>query len=187
VVITVDGGAPTNWETFLRLRRTDTRQFDGCHGGSPQDYVARRPNYARIDLGDPVSLSIASLSWNWIRRLRDTDKMKVVLKGILTHEDAILATNNSIDGIIISKPRRSPVYKKSRVDCICPDPAKKLILLSHLASHGRYIRTIITSTPAQAARPTDSNRFGRIDEKGEGCSDLGSTGCGRVEHYRDSD
>jgi isopentenyl diphosphate isomerase/L-lactate dehydrogenase-like FMN-dependent dehydrogenase len=102
VVITVDGGAPTNWETFLRLRRTDTRQCDGCHGRGAQDYGARRPNYQGIDLSDPASLNIANVTWGWIRRLRDTVKMKIVLKGILTHEDATLAADNGIDGIIVS-------------------------------------------------------------------------------------
>jgi isopentenyl diphosphate isomerase/L-lactate dehydrogenase-like FMN-dependent dehydrogenase len=102
VVVTVDGGAPTNWETFLRLRRTDTRQCDACHGGGAQDYAARRPNYAGIDVSDPASLNIAIVTWDWIRRLRDTIKMKIVLKGILTREDAKLAVDNGIDGIIVS-------------------------------------------------------------------------------------
>src|SRR6516162_2034833 len=102
VVVTVDGGAPTNWETFLRLRRTDTRQCDACHGGGAQDYAARRPNYAGIDVSDPASLNIAIVTWDWIRRLRDTIKMKIVLKGILTREDAKLAADNGIDGIIVS-------------------------------------------------------------------------------------
>jgi 4-hydroxymandelate oxidase len=102
VVVTVDGGAPTNWETFLRLRRTDTRQCDSCHGKGAQDFVARRPNYAGIDVSDPASLNIVNVTWGWIRRLRDTVKMKIVLKGILTHEDAGLAADNGIDGIIVS-------------------------------------------------------------------------------------
>ena len=102
VVVTVDGGAPTNWETLLRLRRTDTRQCDSCHGKGAQDYAARRPNYAGIDVSDPTSLNIANLTWDWIRRLRDTVEMKIVLKGILTQEDAKLAADNGIDGIIVS-------------------------------------------------------------------------------------
>ena len=101
-VITVDGGAPTNWETFLRLRRTDTLQCDGCHGRGSQDFGARRPNYAGIDLSDPASLNIGGVTWDWIRRVRDTVKMKIVLKGILRHEDAKLAADNGIDGIIVS-------------------------------------------------------------------------------------
>jgi 4-hydroxymandelate oxidase len=101
VVITVDGGA-TNWETFLRLRRIDTRQCDGCHGRGSQDYVARKPNYEGIDLSDPASLNIANVTWDWVKRLRDAVKMKIVLKGILTHEDARFAADNGIDGIIVS-------------------------------------------------------------------------------------
>src|SRR5215467_13751110 len=49
LVITVDGGT-TNWETFIRLRRTDTRQCDSCHGNGPQGFVVRRPNYDGINV-----------------------------------------------------------------------------------------------------------------------------------------
>jgi 4-hydroxymandelate oxidase len=43
VVVTVDGPAPANWETLVRLRRADTRQCDGCHGRTFQEFVARKP------------------------------------------------------------------------------------------------------------------------------------------------
>ena len=102
VVVTVDAVAPTNWETLLRLRRTDTRQCDSCHGGSTQDYVARRPNFDGIDVSDSTSLHIANLTWDSIKRLRDIIKMKIVLKGILAQEDAKLAADNGVDGIIVS-------------------------------------------------------------------------------------
>src|SRR5713101_1900715 len=102
VVVTVDGPGPTNWETLLRLRRSDTRQCNGCHGRGLQGYVARRPNYDGIDVNDPTSLNAANLTWDLIKRLRDTIKMKIVLKGILTHEDAKLAADYGVDGIIVS-------------------------------------------------------------------------------------
>jgi 4-hydroxymandelate oxidase len=102
VVLTVDGPGPTNWETLQRLRRTDTRQCDGCHGGGVQGYVARRPNYDGIDINDPASLNAANLTWDLIKRLRDTIETKIVLKGILTHEDAKLAADYGVDGIIVS-------------------------------------------------------------------------------------
>jgi isopentenyl diphosphate isomerase/L-lactate dehydrogenase-like FMN-dependent dehydrogenase len=102
VIVTVDGGATTNWETFLRLRRTDTRQCDSCHSSGSQAYAVRRPNYWDIDVRDPASLNIANVTWDWIRRLRDTVEMKIVLKGVLMHEDAKLAADNGIDGIIVS-------------------------------------------------------------------------------------
>jgi 4-hydroxymandelate oxidase len=45
LVVTVDGSAPTNWETFMRLRRTDARQCEGCRLSSPPGYVASHPDY----------------------------------------------------------------------------------------------------------------------------------------------
>jgi 4-hydroxymandelate oxidase len=101
-VLTVDGGAFTNWETLARLRRIDPRQCDACHGSSIRDYVARRPNFDGVDISDPASMNITNLTWDSIKRLRDRTKMKIVLKGILTHEDAALATDNGIDAIIVS-------------------------------------------------------------------------------------
>jgi 4-hydroxymandelate oxidase len=98
----VDGGTSTNWETLARLRRTDTRQCDDCHGRATRDYVARRPNFDGIDVSDPASVNIAHLTWDSIKRLRDNAKMKIALKGILTHEDAALAADNGIDAIIVS-------------------------------------------------------------------------------------
>jgi isopentenyl diphosphate isomerase/L-lactate dehydrogenase-like FMN-dependent dehydrogenase len=42
------------------------------------------------------------MSWDYIKRLRDQTKMKMVLKGIMTWEDAKLAAEAGIDGIIVS-------------------------------------------------------------------------------------
>src|SRR5262249_58988697 len=43
-----------------------------------------------------------TVTWDWIKCLRDTIKMKIVLKGILTREHAKLAADKGIDGIIVS-------------------------------------------------------------------------------------
>ncbi len=117
VVVTVDGPGPTNWETLLRLQRSDTRQCNGCHGRGLQGYVARRPNYDGIDVNDPTSLNAANLTWDLIKRLRDTIKMKIVLKGIVTHEDAKLAADYGVDGIIVSNHGGRVVD-----DAACPCP-----------------------------------------------------------------
>jgi isopentenyl diphosphate isomerase/L-lactate dehydrogenase-like FMN-dependent dehydrogenase len=49
-------------------------------------------------------LNAPNLTWDSIKRLRDTVKMKIVLKGILAREDAKLAVDCGIDGIIVSNP-----------------------------------------------------------------------------------
>jgi 4-hydroxymandelate oxidase len=88
------------WETFSRLRRTDTRECGSCHGGN--DYLSRKPNFAGIALGGVGGTAVTNITWESIKRLRDTVKTKIVLKGILAHEDAKLAVDAGIDAVIVS-------------------------------------------------------------------------------------
>jgi 4-hydroxymandelate oxidase len=100
IAVTLDVRTPAKWETFVRLRRTDTRNCGSCHGLN--DYLSRKPNFAGIDLGDTSSTVVTNLDWDKIKRLRDMVKVKLVLKGILAPEDARLAAENGIDAIIVS-------------------------------------------------------------------------------------
>jgi isopentenyl diphosphate isomerase/L-lactate dehydrogenase-like FMN-dependent dehydrogenase len=100
IAVTIDVRAPAKWETFVRLRRTDTRDCGSCHGLS--DYLSRKPNFAGIDLAGTSSTVVTNLTWDLIKRLRDTVKVKLVLKGILTPEDAKLAADAGIDGVVVS-------------------------------------------------------------------------------------
>lgn len=43
-----------------------------------------------------------SMTWEMIKWLRDHTSMKIVLKGIVTHEDAALCITHGVDGIIVS-------------------------------------------------------------------------------------
>ena len=101
IVVTLYVLARQNWETLFRLRRTDDRQCGTCHGKTMQDYVARKPNFDGIDLTG-VSFNATNLTWDFVKRLRDTVRTKIVLKGILAYEDAKLAADNGVDGIIVS-------------------------------------------------------------------------------------
>jgi isopentenyl diphosphate isomerase/L-lactate dehydrogenase-like FMN-dependent dehydrogenase len=100
IVVTVDVRSSAKWETFVRLRRTDTRDCGSCHGGN--DYLSRKPNFAGIALGGVGGTAVTNITWDTIRRLRDTVKTKIVLKGILAHEDAKLAMDAGIDAVIVS-------------------------------------------------------------------------------------
>ena len=106
VVVTVDRVGGRNQEALLRLRRTDYRECRVCHessdgGGSGADR-ARRPNYDGIDLSKVSSMQSDNLTWDFIRQLRDKTKMKIVLKGIVTPEDAKLAVDHGADAILVS-------------------------------------------------------------------------------------
>lgn len=102
IVVTLDELARQNWQTLHRMRRADTRICAECHGLGLRDFVARKPNYDGIDLGGLSTTSATSLTWDFIKRLRDTVRGRVVLKGILAHEDARLAVENGVDAIIVS-------------------------------------------------------------------------------------
>jgi isopentenyl diphosphate isomerase/L-lactate dehydrogenase-like FMN-dependent dehydrogenase len=42
------------------------------------------------------------MNWDYVKRLRDTTRMKLVVKGIVTGEDAALAVEHGVDGVIVS-------------------------------------------------------------------------------------
>jgi isopentenyl diphosphate isomerase/L-lactate dehydrogenase-like FMN-dependent dehydrogenase len=100
IAVTLDVRSPAKWATFLRLRRTDTRECGSCHGANT--YLSRKPNFAGIDLAGMTGTVVTNLTWDAIRRLRDSVKVKLVLKGILAFEDAKLAADAGVDAIVVS-------------------------------------------------------------------------------------
>ncbi len=121
LAVTVDRVAGRNQETLFRLRRTDTRECSDCHDRSSfASRAARRHNYDGIDLsGITGGGESSNLSWDTIKRMRDITKMKIVLKGIVTAEDADLAAQNGIDGILVSNHGgRGEDYGRSTIDAL---------------------------------------------------------------------
>ncbi|OLC12929.1 MAG: alpha-hydroxy-acid oxidizing enzyme [Candidatus Rokubacteria bacterium 13_1_40CM_69_27] len=119
VALTVDRMAGRNQETLERLKRTDTRDCKACHMPGIQNSVRRKPNYDGIDLSGLRSLQSANLTWDFVRRLKDSTRMNVVLKGIVTHEDAKLCVENGVDGIIVSNHgARAEDSGRSSIECL---------------------------------------------------------------------
>jgi 4-hydroxymandelate oxidase len=100
IAVTLDVRSSAKWPTFVRLRRTDTRDCGSCHGIN--DYLSRKPNFSGIDLAGTSATTVTNLTWDRIKRLRDMVTVKLVLKGILTAEDAKLAADHGIDAIVVS-------------------------------------------------------------------------------------
>jgi 4-hydroxymandelate oxidase len=57
--------------------------------------------FAGIDT-EGLGTTSPSLTWDFIKRLKDVTKMKVVIKGLESGEDAALAVQSGADGIIVS-------------------------------------------------------------------------------------
>ena len=103
VAVTVDRVGGRNQETLFRLRRTDTRDCSGCHDRSSlQASLTRRAMYQGVDVSGLRNTQSSNMTWDFLKRLRDTTKMKIVIKGILAWEDAVIAADNGIDAIIVS-------------------------------------------------------------------------------------
>ncbi len=103
VAVTVDRSGGRNQETLFRLRTSDTRECNNCHDRSSLAASLRtRAMYQGIDLSGLRNTQASAMTWDFFKRLRDTTKMKIVIKGILAWEDAVIAADNGIDAIIVS-------------------------------------------------------------------------------------
>ncbi len=88
LVWTVDILGGRNLETVQRFRRFDTRQCMSCHTTDPQ-----------VRPGQPGR---NTLTWDTLRRIKDSTRMKILVKGIESPEDADLCVTNGADGVIVS-------------------------------------------------------------------------------------
>jgi 4-hydroxymandelate oxidase len=100
---TIDLLAGRNTETAARLARTDTRDCLSCHVSGPTGAVTRARGRAPMFDGlSGTGINPSSATWEWVDRLKKLTKMKLLLKGIETREDARLAREHGVDGIIVS-------------------------------------------------------------------------------------
>jgi 4-hydroxymandelate oxidase len=91
------GGRDT--ETSERYRKVDTRDCTQCHN-SPRGGSMAKPKPMFRDI--PQGFNPPQATWEYVDRLKKMTKMKLVLKGIETGEDARLAVEHGVDGIMVS-------------------------------------------------------------------------------------
>jgi 4-hydroxymandelate oxidase len=103
IAVTVDSNSRRLQEQALRMRALDKRDCSSCHDDSSLAANYRdRPMYDGADLSGLTSISSSAMTWDYIKRLRDVTKLKMVLKGIMAWEDAKIAADTGIDAIIVS-------------------------------------------------------------------------------------
>ncbi len=118
LVLTVDLPVGRHTDTLERLKRTDTRDCSVCHGSAPGAGFRRKPMFDGIDMAG-IGVYNAAMTWEFARRLRDLTRMKLVLKGIQTREDAQLCREHGIDGIIVSNHGgRAEETGRSTIECL---------------------------------------------------------------------
>ena len=111
IAFTADLLGGSNRETMIREARRDTRECIKCHlGGAPLPGVSgrvddrdnrRKPNLVGYQQLTPIP-EVGTPTWEFIDRLKASTKMKVLIKGIVTREDARLAVSHGVDGLFVS-------------------------------------------------------------------------------------
>jgi isopentenyl diphosphate isomerase/L-lactate dehydrogenase-like FMN-dependent dehydrogenase len=102
IVLTVDRQGGRNTETLFRMRRQDDRNCIACHAGGFANEVKRKQLFQGIDVSKVTNLYGTGMTWDFVKKLRAATKMKLLLKGIMTADDAHKAVKEGIDGIIVS-------------------------------------------------------------------------------------
>lgn len=121
--ITTDLIATRNLETFSRFRRADTRVCSNCHIDGPGSFKDR-PNYDNINVSKAEGMQDTRMTWDFIKRIRDLTQMKIVLKGILTEQDAQMCLKYGVDGIHVSNHGgRAEDNMRGSLECL-PDVVK---------------------------------------------------------------
>jgi isopentenyl diphosphate isomerase/L-lactate dehydrogenase-like FMN-dependent dehydrogenase len=123
LVLTVDLQGGSNRETLERAIRRDPRKCDTCHQGdvftSAKAYIERKPMFRGLDVSQVTAIDPMEMTWDYLKRLRDTTSMPLVIKGIVTREDAELAVEHGVDGIIVSNHGgRAEESGRATIECL---------------------------------------------------------------------
>jgi 4-hydroxymandelate oxidase len=102
VVLTVDVPTSSNRDTERRAKAMDDRDCTVCHAPGIEGYLQRKSLFDGMDLSALNGLLAPAMTWEFVDRLKQVTSMKVVLKGIVTHEDAQVALQHGVDGLIVS-------------------------------------------------------------------------------------
>jgi 4-hydroxymandelate oxidase len=119
IVLTVDSNGPRNNETMARAMREDTRVCTTCHINNSHDAVRKAPIFADLDVSGVRALSPLNLSWDFLGKLRKIVTVKLMVKGVVTAEDATQSLEHGIDGLVVSNHGgRTEETLRSTIDCL---------------------------------------------------------------------
>ncbi len=122
LVYTIDMLGGSNRITSTRARRTDTNDCTPCHRDRSRSDPDRYPMTSGFRPA-PAAPEVGTPTWEYVKRLKDATAMKLVLKGIVTREDAEIALRHGVDGLWVSNHGgRAENSLRSTIECL-PDIA----------------------------------------------------------------
>jgi 4-hydroxymandelate oxidase len=119
IALTVDSMPDRNNETLLRAMQSDSRVCTQCHINNSHDSIRRAPMFAGLDLSQVHEIMPSAISWDYLDRLRRLVKVKLIVKGIVTGEDAALCVKHGADAIVVSNHGgRQEETLRSTLECL---------------------------------------------------------------------
>jgi isopentenyl diphosphate isomerase/L-lactate dehydrogenase-like FMN-dependent dehydrogenase len=102
VVLTVDLNSGSNRVLLEQYIRTDDRDCSSCHGnGGINDFLRMNPMYHGAEVSYD-HFDTSGMTWAYLEKIRQATSMKIVVKGIVTREDAGAAVNAGADAVYVS-------------------------------------------------------------------------------------
>ena len=100
LVLTVDSDYSDKRETYLRASKLDEGNCESCHGKRTRtNYLKNKPMVRELD---QLYQFNNTLTWDYVKKLRDLTDLKIILKGIVSKEDSQIAIDHGMDGIMVS-------------------------------------------------------------------------------------
>jgi isopentenyl diphosphate isomerase/L-lactate dehydrogenase-like FMN-dependent dehydrogenase len=119
IVLTVDTMPSRNNETLTRAMRADTRLCTACHINNSHDRLKKAPMFAGLDVSRATTISPPNITPAFLDQLRALVSVKLLVKGVVTGEDAALAVAHGVDGVIVSNHGgRNEETLRATLDCL---------------------------------------------------------------------
>jgi 4-hydroxymandelate oxidase len=100
LALTVDLPA-RNLEPIARFDRDNTPLCQACHEPGAAGQWNAKHMFDGVDLST-MRMGIAGMTWDYVEKLKSATSMKVLVKGIVTAEDAARCIERGADGILVS-------------------------------------------------------------------------------------
>jgi isopentenyl diphosphate isomerase/L-lactate dehydrogenase-like FMN-dependent dehydrogenase len=118
IAVTVD--LPnSNREALDRFQRTTNPDCLQCHTPGIEGAYARKPMFDDLDLANIRNSLAPQMDWAFVDKLKSITGLPILLKGIVTHEDASLALDRGVDGLVVSNHGgRSIESRRASIDSL---------------------------------------------------------------------
>ncbi len=101
VVLTVDLNSGSNRVLLGQHERADDRDCSSCHGKDGDDFSRKYPMYDGSNVTF-ANFDTSGMTWDFLDEIRRATSMKIVVKGIVTREDAASAVEAGADVVYVS-------------------------------------------------------------------------------------